>query len=37
MEKRGKFLKLSTLKKKDDGYEYKIFLKNKTKRFLLKG
>ena len=27
--KRGKFLKLSNLKKKDDGYEYRIFLKNK--------
>ena len=35
--KRGKFLKLSTLKKKDDGYEYRIFLKNKTHKIFTKG
>ena len=35
--KRGKFLRLSTLKKKDDGYVYRIFLKNKTQKIFTKG
>ena len=34
MEKKGQFLKISTLNKKKDGFEYQIFLKQKTKKFL---
>ena len=33
MEKKARFLKISSLKKEGDGFEYEILLRNKAKNF----
>ena len=34
--KKARFLKISSLKKEGDGFEYEILLRNKAKKFLQK-